>query len=496
MLFERLRALSFRTKLLAALVVVNIPIFVVLSTSEIIAVRNFSFKRETDVLTTEGQFLAHRVSSALFLNDSARVSRILSAAITPHQIKSASILDSEDMVIMSTDPSLLGKYRPLLESLPRPNGEYILKSFIVSGKPIHRSMPRFLQIEFSLSKAFRDVASTVYWEVFIDLVELLIILLVAWILSGILQKPLNEMRDVSDKMATGDFSSRVAVRSGDVIGRLAGAFNNMASRLDTLTNDLQNEIDRATGELTARNTELKEKHRELEETNRKLRELDILKSDFVSMVSHELRTPLTSIIGFAKTLKTLPLSGEQQKHYLDIIESEGKRLSSLVEEYLDISKIESGNISLQRAPIKISSLIKSAVESFSLAQRKIIIVDVPADVPDIMADGNLIIRVLYNLIDNAIKYSGSQEIIVTAHVKDNGIAVSVRDFGPGIAPDDIDKVFGKFYRGKNQAAAKHRGSGLGLAISKGIIEAHNGKIWCESEPGKGTKFTFFLPFAG
>jgi signal transduction histidine kinase len=117
--------------------------------------------------------------------------------------------------------------------------------------------------------------------------------------------------------------------------------------------------------------------------------------------------------------------------------------------------------------------------------------------PDIMADANLIIRVLYNLMDNAIKYSeGSQEIIITANVKDNGVAVSVRDFGPGIEPDDIEKVFGKFYRGKSQAVTKYRGSGLGLAISKGIIEAHNGKIWCESGPGKGTKFTFFLPFEG
>jgi signal transduction histidine kinase len=499
MIPKRLLTLSFRARLLLGLLLINVPMFIIFSINEIIVVRNFAFHRELDAITSNGQFLASEVSDALMEHDSSRLTEILQFAVLQPQIREASILDSQSTVIVSTTASLVGKQNFSQGSIPitKIKGRFYLKSFVIHGKPLSGRKPRFLQVNFSLANAFRDIASTVNWEIAIDTVEIIIILLAAWLISGLLQKPLVEMRNISDKIATGDFSSRVAVRSGDVIGRLAGAFNNMASRLETLTNDMQHEIDRATGELTARNTELKEKHRQLEDSNRKLRELDVLKSDFVSMVSHELRTPLTSIIGFAKTLKTLPLSGDQQKHYLDIIEAEGKRLSSLVEEYLDISKIESGNISLQRQPLKISTLIQSAVESFSISLRKSLIVDVPASTPEIMADANLIIRVLYNLIDNAIKYSGSsQEIIIAANVKDNGVAVSVRDFGPGIAQDDIDKVFGKFYRGNNQIVTKHRGSGLGLAISKGIVEAHNGKIWCESTPGKGTKFTFFLPFQG
>jgi signal transduction histidine kinase len=103
--------------------------------------------------------------------------------------------------------------------------------------------------------------------------------------------------------------------------------------------------------------------------------------------------------------------------------------------------------------------------------------------------------VLYNLIDNAVKYAGKvREIIVTAYLKEDGIAASVRDFGPGIDADDTERIFEKFYRGKTPATLRNRGSGLGLAIAKGIIEAHNGRIWCESTLGKGTKFTFFLPF--
>jgi signal transduction histidine kinase len=499
MIPRRLLSMSFRTRLLLGLLVVNIPLFLILSVNEIIAIRNFAFQREIDAITAEGQFLAGEVSDALLEHDSTRLNEILNFAMLQPLVREVSILDSVNTVLFSTTPALVGRQNPSSEptAISQLKSRFYLKSFIVHGKLLHGHSPRFLQVNFSLAKAYANIASTLHWEIAIDVVEILIMLLVAWFLAHFLLKPLVKITEISGKMANGDFSSRVAVKSGDVIGKLAGAFNNMASRLDTLTNDMQHEIDRATGELTARNTELKEKHRQLEDSNRKLRELDVLKSDFVSMVSHELRTPLTSIIGFAKTLKTLPLSGDQQKHYLDIIESEGKRLSSLVEEYLDISKIESGNISLQRESIRISTLIQSAVDSFSVSLRKGLIVDMPASMPDIIADSNLILRVLYNLIDNAIKYSeGSQEIIITAHVKDNGIAVSVRDFGPGIEQNDIDKVFGKFYRGKSQAVIKYRGSGLGLAISKGIIEAHNGKIWCESGPGKGTKFTFFLPFEG
>jgi signal transduction histidine kinase len=497
MIPKRVLSLSFRARLLLGLLLVNIPVFLLFSAHEIVVVRNFAFQRELDAITSEGQFLSSEVSDALMEHDSSRLNEILHFAVLQPEIREASILDSLSTVIVSTTASLVGKQNFSQGSVPitKVKGQFYLKSFVVHGKPLNGHAPRFLQVNYSLAQASRDIASTVYWELAIDTAEIFIILLAAWFISGLLQRPLVEMRNVTDKMAVGDFSSRVTVRSYDVIGRLAGAFNNMASRLHTLTNDMKREIDTATGELTARNRELHEKHQQLQDSNRKLMELDALKSDFVSLVSHELRTPLTSIIGFAKTLKTLPLSGDQQKHYLDIIESEGKRLSSLVEEYLDISKIESGNISLQREPIKISSLIQSAVESFAGSLRKGIIVDVPDAMPEIMADANRVIRVLYNLIDNAIKYSGgSQEIIITANVKDNGIAVGVRDFGPGIDQNDIDKVFGKFYRGKDPAVTKHRGSGLGLAISKGIIEAHNGKIWCESTPGKGTKFTFFLPF--
>jgi signal transduction histidine kinase len=494
---KRLSSMSYRSRLLWGLLIVNIPMFVILSANEIVAVRNFAFQREIEAITTEGRFLAADVTDALLDHDRARLIEILSFATSQRQIKEASVLDSENTVLASSDPTLVGRIHPSVEHLTvsKLRGRTFLTSFPVHGKMLGGKGPRALQVRYSLERAYGDIGSTLLWEVAIDFVEIFIILLVAWFISGLLQKPLVELRAVSDKMAMGDFSKRVKAGSHDVVGELAAAFNNMASRLQVLTSSMQQEIDRATEALTNRNRDLHEKQLQLESSNKKLRELDVLKSDFVSMVSHELRTPLTSIIGFAKTIRTLPLSGEQQKKYLDIIESEGKRLSSLVEEYLDISKIESGSISLQRTPVNLGNIIRSAVESFPVSGQREIIVDLPPSMPDVMADKGKILRVLYNLIDNAVKYAGEvREIIVTAHLKEDGVAASVRDFGPGIDPDDAGRIFEKFYRGKTQASLRNRGSGLGLAIAKGIIEAHNGKIWCESTPGKGTKFSFFLPF--
>jgi signal transduction histidine kinase len=342
--------LSYRAKLLLALLFVNIPLFIILSVNEIIAVRNFEFHRELDAINAYGQFLASEVTETLQEHDAVRLANVLSFAVSKSRITVASILDTGNTVMFSTSDSLIGKKNPSLEKDPaaKTKGHFLVKSFPVHGKPVRGMKPRDLQITYSLAKAYADIRSTIVWEIFIDAIEILIILLVAWFISGFLLKPLVEMRDVSDKMAMGDFSNRVHAHSRDVIGQLATAVNNMASRLHLLTNTMQDEIDRATKDLTERNAELDEKRRQLEESNRKLRELDVLKSDFVSMVSHELRTPLTSIIGFAKTIRTLPLPDAQRTQYLDIIESEGKRLSGLVEEYLDISKIESGNFRCRR----------------------------------------------------------------------------------------------------------------------------------------------------
>jgi signal transduction histidine kinase len=498
MIPKRFLTLSYRAKLLGALLIVNIPMFVILSVNEIVAVRNFAIHRELDALTEDGQLLAGEITETLTEHSPHRLPEILSVALGQSRITEASVLDSENIVIYSTTPSLIGKKRVFREpaTLAGIKGPSYLKSFPLHGKPVNGAKPTYLQLSYSLEKARSDVRATILWEVGIDLTEILIILFVAWFIAGLLEKPLVEMRDASDRMATGDFSHRFQVRSADVIGQLAAAFNNMSARLNILTNNMQDEIRTATKRLTDQNAKLDEQRKELEESNAKLRDLDMLKSDFVSMVSHELRTPLTSIIGFAKTIRTLPLPEAQKTKYIEIIESEGKRLSALVEEYLDISKIESGNFSVQKSPVTVDDLVRSVAGTFSPQPPQVIRLDLPprGALPRISADPELLRRVLFNLIDNAVKYSDRKgDIIISAFVNDNGVVVRVQDFGCGIRPEDRDKVFQKFFRGSDSVARHKSGSGLGLAIARGIMNAHHGKIWFDSVVGQGTTMSIFVP---
>ena len=175
---------------------------------------------------------------------------------------------------------------------------------------------------------------------------------------------------VSGRIAQGDFSARTKTTSPDLIGALGRSLNDMATRLDQMTHHLQDKIAAATRELALSNSDLARQQAELEESNRKLTELDRAKTEFVSIVSHELQTPLTNIIGFAQTIQKLQLPKEKIERYLKIIEFEGRRLAALIEDYLDVSKIEMGSFELRRTEFDMRDLIKETVP----------VIDVPPDI--------------------------------------------------------------------------------------------------------------------
>ena len=243
-----------------------------------------------------------------------------------------------------------------------------------------------------------------------------------------------------------------------------------------------------------KNQRLREKTALLESNRRKLLELDHLKSDFVSMVSHELRTPLTSIIGFARTLQTLPLGAAQHKKYLGIIEAEGKRLAEMVEEYLDVSKIEAGTLSLRLTTIDIQRLIQEVAEPLHLSSHVRIETRIDPTVPTLIGDQDRLKRVLLNLLANAVRYTAEGTAVeVSASSEDHGICFRVKDHGPGLTLHAQECVFDRFYRGTDAITERTRGSGLGLPIAKAVVEKHGGRIWVESEPGQGATFLFWLP---
>jgi signal transduction histidine kinase len=233
---------------------------------------------------------------------------------------------------------------------------------------------------------------------------------------------------------------------------------------------------------------------ELDKKNRELEKLDKLKSEFLSMVSHELKTPLTSIVGFANTLTNLHLSEEQRTKYLNIIESEGKRLGSLVKEYLDISMLEMGALSMPKVLSDIQLLIMDTLESLPPHQNIPFVLEFPGRLPDVLANKDRIKQVLINILDNIIKYSPDGGTVkITGENEEDSVRICIMDEGPGIPANELDRIFDKFHRVNGNNRESIQGAGLGLAIAKGIIEAHHGKIWADSKIGKGTMFCFSLP---
>ncbi|WP_420612114.1 ATP-binding protein [Candidatus Spongiisocius sp.] len=229
-----------------------------------------------------------------------------------------------------------------------------------------------------------------------------------------------------------------------------------------------------------------------------LEELERLRTDFLGMVSHELRTPLTSIKGSAATVlgARSPLDPAETRQFFRIIEEQADHMRDLINNLLDLTRIEAGTLSVVAEPTDVAALIEQARNAFlSGGYRNNIEIDVAPNLPRVAADGQRIIQVLHNLFSNASKYSRDwSPIRVTSRREDTHVVTSVADEGRGIAGEDLPHLFTKFSR--IEAGGEHRvgGHGLGLAICRGIVEAHGGRIWAESDgDGKGTRFIFTIP---
>jgi len=269
-------------------------------------------------------------------------------------------------------------------------------------------------------------------------------------------------------------------------------------RLEKELNKVKDELEIQTWGLKKTNEAIKLLYKELEEKNKRLQELDRLKSDFISTVSHELRTPLSiTKEGISLMLDGIPGAiNEKQKKILATAMDSIDRLSRMIGELLDTSKIESGKMELNRELADIVTLIKQVVMSFeSKAKEKGLMLKTVSATNriDIYIDPDKITQVFTNLIANSIKFTEKGCIEIFVQDKKNEVLCRVSDTGQGISKEDLPKVFSKFEQFGRVVGPGEKGTGLGLSITKGIIEAHKGQIWIESEVGKGAKFTFTLP---
>lgn len=242
------------------------------------------------------------------------------------------------------------------------------------------------------------------------------------------------------------------------------------------------------------------KNLELESANKKLQELDKLKSNFLSLVSHELRTPLTTIQGYTTFLRTEKPGAlnAAQREYLKVSEETADHLNRLIEELLDLSKIETGEFKVNLAAVNMLEAINKVTVSLKLlAEEKNITIEngLPENLPLVLADEKRITQVVTNLIENAIKFNhpkGKIYINTAKNSQDNKVTFCIADTGIGIPEEELDKIFDKFYQVDSSEKRKYGGCGLGLAISKNIIRLHKGRIWAESKPDSGSKFFFEL----
>ena len=237
---------------------------------------------------------------------------------------------------------------------------------------------------------------------------------------------------------------------------------------------------------------------ELEQANARLLELDRLKSDFLSTVSHELRTPLTSIRSFSEILLRYEVDDpEKRKKFVGIISSEAERLSRMINDLLDLSKIEAGRLDLQPEPLELESVFSRALGTCQpLFSEKGIQAgsEIEARLPQIHADADRLHQVLTNLLANSVKFSPSGGTILLSGKRQDGFArISVADQGPGIPPDRLEQVFERFHQVRAPQKSHPLGSGLGLTISREIVEQMGGEIWVESELGAGAVFSFTVP---
>jgi signal transduction histidine kinase len=339
---------------------------------------------------------------------------------------------------------------PLANRLERLTNELVNKAEVEMVGSIEASAAAYRQSQYIVT-AFA-------------LTSIALALLLGYGISGSLIAPVQKMGARLDEIATGDFSKRVEIVNQDELGTLAANVNRMSDELGRLYNQI----------------EMANQH----------------KSEFLANMSHELRTPLNAILGFSEVLND-GIYGElnpKQAEYLRDIHSSGQHLLSLINDILDLSKVEAGRMELLVETFDVPSSIESAVtlvRERAMRQGVTLTLELDKQLNEFTGDERKFKQVLLNLLSNAVKFTPEGgSVFVNAHATDDGLQVTVRDTGVGIAAENQEKIFDAFQQTANSYDGKREGTGLGLTLARQFVAMHGGKMWLESKPGAGSTFTF------
>lgn len=376
------------------------------------------------------------------------------------------VIDRSGRIIVSTTgfPSAeqnMPDYTEAIES----KSSVVKKTVTADGESVMACTTLLFDSDQNYLGAYRWITSlsavqkkTGTFIIMIAVIALLILSISAF--SGIffiksIVQPIRDVSNIARRIATGELESRIEINRNDEIGELCDTINYMASELSRAEN---------------------------------------LKNDFISSVSHELRTPLTAIRGWGETAKmSVGTDEELVNRGLDVVLSEADRLSSLVEELLDFSRIQTGRMTVVSQPLNISWLLSESVSMYVELSKKQgieLIYTKPVEEYQVLGDTNRLKQVFINIIDNAVKYTESGgQVLISQELEEACVRISVKDTGVGIPAQDIDRVKEKFYKANKTV----RGSGIGLAVADEIIKQHQGLLFVESTEGVGTNVTIVLP---
>jgi len=297
------------------------------------------------------------------------------------------------------------------------------------------------------------------------------------LLARRLVRPIKRMQVAAEAIGAGAYDERIEVDRKDELGALAISFNHMAERVQDLITGLERKV--------------AERTHQLESASRH-------KSDFLANMSHELRTPLNAIVGFSQVLKEKlfgPVNQKQDEYLTDILTS-ADHLLSLINDVLDLSKVEAGQVELEVAPFSLREALQRGVvmvRERAVKNGVTLSFEPDSEVELVQGDERRILQVVFNLLSNAVKFTPAGGSVDVSSARRNGeVRVSVSDTGPGIAAEDRERIFEEFQQ-TEVGQEQREGTGLGLALSKKLIELHGGRIWVESELGAGSTFTFTLP---